>query len=194
MKSEILLATSNSGKIREMKSLLGSQFICRVPSEFKAKAPDVEEDGTTYSANAEKKARAFYAVYQIPVLSDDSGLEVDALSGAPGVISARYGGEKISWPERWAYLHRALAPHPVSQWTACFRCVLCYFTGTEPPRFFEGVCEGRILEKPLGAEGFGYDPLFYSTDLQKGFGVATESEKAKVSHRARACAEFQKKK
>lgn len=182
----LLLATTNKGKILEFRDLLAPHFDC-VPSD--SRAPEVVEDGTTYHQNAEKKARAFFSIYQIPVLSDDSGLEIDALGGAPGLYSARFGGEAISWPERWNFMYSKLKGIKESLWTARFRSVLCYFDG-QKAIFFEGTVEGRILPAPLGQKGFGYDPVFYSSELKKGFGEATTDEKAFVSHRARAAKLF----
>lgn len=147
------------------------------------------EDGKTYQENAEKKARAFWEVYRTPVLADDSGLEIDILNGEPGLFSARFGGENLKWNERWDYLYGRLAGFSQA-WNARFRAVLCYFSPTSGVKFFEGVTEGRISSEPRGRNGFGYDPVFYSTELQKTFGEATDAEKANVSHRARASQEF----
>lgn len=150
----------------------------------------VLENGETYHENAEKKARAFYKVYRLPVLSDDSGLEVDALGGDPGACSARYGGEKISWEQRWNALYSKLASSPPSAWTARFLCVLCYYDGGKAVRFFEGKTAGVISPRPRGERGFGYDPIFYSPELGKTFGEASFDEKQNVSHRARAVSAF----
>lgn len=186
MKS-LLIATQNAGKVREFQKLLSPVFSCRSADSV---SPTVIEDGKTYQENALKKAQAFYQVYQTPVLADDSGLEVDPLNGAPGIFSARYGSPDFSWKERFEYLYQQLKGTPVEQWSARFRCVLCYFDGKTQPFFFEGTCEGRIEPQPRGGEGFGYDPLFFSFDLKKGFGEASEAEKALVSHRGRAVQAF----
>lgn len=189
----LLVATQNKGKIREFSQLLRPDFHCVsfLDAPYNRKAiPDVDETGTTYQENAQLKALAYFDLFQVPLLTDDSGLEVDALGGEPGVFSARYGGTGISWPERWDFLTRHLKSHPSDEWTARFRSVLCYVGFDRKPRFFEGIVEGRIISVPSGTSGFGYDPIFYSTELKKTFGEATDEEKASVSHRARAVAAF----
>ncbi len=183
----LLIATQNPGKVKEFQKLLHPFFSCRAADSH---CPPVKEDGENYRENAFKKAQAFYQIYQVPVLADDSGLEVDCLGGAPGIYSARYGSPDFSWKERFNYLYQQLKGTPVDQWSARFRCVLCYFDGKTEPFFFEGTCEGRIEPQLRGEEGFGYDPLFFSLDLQKGFGEASEAEKARVSHRGRAVQAF----
>lgn len=185
MKS-LLIATSNPGKITEFNSLLGTHFECVAADQ---RAPDVEEDGTNYFENAEKKARAFFGVYQTPVLSDDSGLEVDALKGAPGLYSARYGGTELSWPKRWSFLYSQIPADAPKPWTARFRAVLCYFDGKKA-HFFESTVDGWICSQAKGEKGFGYDPIFFSSELKKTFGEATAEEKGRVSHRARAAKLF----
>lgn len=190
---QVLISTSNAGKIKELSALLGGRFevLSPVHARFHDKTfPKVVEDGETYFENALRKAMAFYKVYQVPVLSDDSGLEVDCLNGAPGVISADYGGEKLSWWERWQVLLKNVSTFPPEQRTARFRCVLCYYDGTGVPIFFQGTTEGRIAAEPKGDRGFGYDPIFYSTALNKTFGEADATEKMHVSHRAHAVAAF----
>lgn len=189
----LLLASTNRGKITEFESLLSSVLKCASPlsKEFATVAiPNVVEDGATYYENALKKALAFQKIFRVPVLSDDSGLEVDVLGGRPGVHSARYGGEKISWTERWNHLYGELQGHNIGERTARFRCVLCYFDGKKVPQFFEGVAEGRITDRPQGSQGFGYDPLFFSPVLNKTFGQATKEEKDLVSHRSEAVRRF----
>lgn len=176
-----------------MSGLLVAHFDCKnstSPELEGLRAPAVIEDGQTYFENALKKALAYYSVFRMPVLADDSGVEVDALSGAPGVHSAYYGGESLTWADRWAALHKALAGVPSKDWTARFRCVLCFYDGKSVPLFAQGVCEGKLLARPVGSNGFGYDPIFFSSLLGKGFGEASDSEKAKASHRAAAVREF----
>lgn len=185
---KLLIASQNPGKLKEFQSLLGGSFQVIHPTEISL---EVLEDGKTYQENALKKAQAFFEHYQMPVLSDDSGLEIDVLGGAPGIHSARYGGKESSYEKKFQSLLVELSPFPEESWTARFRCVLCFFYSKEaPPRYFEGVCEGRILRKPEGKEGFGYDPLFYSLDLKKPLGLASKAEKSQVSHRARAIQSF----
>ena len=184
----LLIASQNSGKLREFKDLLGQSFKAVPPTDFSV---EVIEDGKTYQENALKKALSFYEHFKMPVLSDDSGLEVDVLGGAPGILSARYGGESASYSVKFQKLLGELKAFPEEAWTARFRCVLCFFQSPEvAPLYFEGVCEGRILGKPEGQEGFGYDPLFFSFDLKKPLGLASKSEKSQVSHRAKAIQSF----
>jgi len=189
---KLLLASENLGKLSEFQELLGGKITClsaadtTLPRKF---TPQIVEDGETYFENALKKAMGYYRAFGIPVLSDDSGLEVDPLNGAPGVFSARFGGEEISWPDRWRLLHEKLAPFSRDTWRARFRAVLCYYDGETVPRFFQGVTEGLIVEAK-GAKGFGYDPIFYSDVLKKTFGEASSAEKHRCSHRSAASREF----
>jgi XTP/dITP diphosphohydrolase len=185
--NSVLIATQNLGKLKEFQSLLPPPFNC-FPADHRA--PEVDENGTTYRENAFKKAKAYVEIYQIPVLSDDSGLEIDVLNGAPGLWSARFGGKDISWEERFQKLYDQLAPYPSDQWTARFRCILCYLIPQGEPLYFEGVCEGKIDENPKGSKGFGYDPIFYSSQLRKSLGEALSAEKTQVSHRAQAVRAF----
>ena len=189
----LCLATSNPGKIEELRSFFRSRapaLQCLGPADLGKPAPEVEESGLTYRANALLKARAYHSVFKIPVLADDSGLEVEALDDRPGILSARFGGEGLSWPQRWDALYQTLSPRP-EPWAARFRCVLCYFDGTIP-WYTEGTVEGFLLAKPRGQAGFGYDPIFFSPELAKTFGEASPAEKDRVSHRARALETFWK--
>ncbi len=190
----LFLATTNLGKIAELQDALSGWTILHpMKPEFGLqRPPEVVEDGTTYYENALKKAVRFYEAYRQPVLSDDSGLEVKALSGAPGVFSARYGGSQISWAERWEYLWKNLRGTPQSEWSAQFRSVLCYFDGASAPVFFEGTVQGTILPTARGGEGFGYDPIFFCPALGKSFGEVANGEKNKLSHRASATQLFVK--
>jgi XTP/dITP diphosphohydrolase len=183
----LLVATSNSGKLKEFNGLLNSKFICE---SLPPQTPVVVEDGKTYRENALKKAKGYFEIFRKPILSDDSGLEIDILKGAPGVDSAIYGGEDLAWPERWKFLYDELDKIKAINPTARFRCVLCYYDGVNPPQFFEATTEGHISTHPKGNQGFGYDPIFYSSELKKTLGVASAEEKAKVSHRARAVRKF----
>ncbi len=190
----LFLATGNLGKVAEFQKLLG-QFTLSHPKKAELshmKVPHVVEDGATYFENGLKKALRYYEAYQVPVLSDDSGLEIDVLKGAPGVHAPYFGGEKLSWSERWAYTWKMLRPFPQEAWTCRFRATLCYYDGNSLPVFFEGVTEGKILPTPRGDSGFGYDPIFFSTPLGKAFGEASAEEKGTISHRAAAVQQFVK--
>lgn len=188
----LLIASTNAGKLSEFSELLSPHFSCASPLDISGGGafPEVEEDGVTYHENALKKAVSAHRFFKLPVLSDDSGLEVVGLNDAPGVYSARYGGAAISWPERIERLLAAMEQKQVATRNARFRAVLCYYNGEAGPRFFEGVVEGVILTTPRGTNGFGYDPIFYSTELQQGLAEVSRPQKALVSHRARAVAQF----
>jgi XTP/dITP diphosphohydrolase len=147
-----------------------------------------EESGDTYAANALIKARAAMRQTGALSLGDDSGLEVDALGGRPGLHSARYGGPGLDDAGRCARLLGALAGVPAAGRTARFRCVIALVDPAGGERVVEGVAEGRILESPRGAGGFGYDPLFYYPPLDRTFAELADAEKGRVSHRGRALA------
>lgn len=195
---EVLIATSNPHKVKELSSIVLDQrpqwrdkLRLVAPAEISAFAPpEVVEDGATYAENAFKKAAAFRDVFQRPVLADDSGIEVEALGGKPGLHSARFGGE-LSSAARNSLLIEKLAA--VSRpWRARFRCVLCFWDVAGEPQYFEGVADGEILPSAQGVEGFGYDPVFFSFDLKKSFSQASDREKNRVSHRGRAVEEWLK--
>jgi XTP/dITP diphosphohydrolase len=152
----------------------------------------VEEDAPTFAGNAEKKARAALARSGLPSLADDSGLEVDALDGGPGVLSARYAGEGHDDAANNAKLLVALAGVPDAQRTARFRCALVFVDADGTKLVAEGACEGRIGHAGRGTGGFGYDPLFVLADDEGGRTMAelTPVEKNRISHRARALAKM----
>ncbi|HJW70549.1 MAG TPA: RdgB/HAM1 family non-canonical purine NTP pyrophosphatase [Candidatus Binatia bacterium] len=180
--SRLVLATANPGKMRELHALVGAWGAIEVRSL--AEFPDVrlpEETGLTYAENALLKARAAAAATNLPALADDSGLEVDALAGAPGVRSARYAPSDA---ERIARVLAAL--DGIEDRRARFRCVVVLAWPDGRTESAEGVCAGRIAERPDGAAGFGFDPIFVSDELGRTFAAATAGEKGRVSHRARA--------
>ena len=144
-----------------------------------------EETGSSYQENALVKANYVASETQSFALGDDSGLEVDALEGVPGLYSARFGGT-LSPNERIAYLLEKLRNVPQNERGARFVCSLVLAAPSGEVNTFGGVCEGEILQEPRGESGFGYDPVFYSHDLKKGFAEATREEKRRVSHRGRA--------
>jgi len=149
-------------------------------------AIDVEETGTTYAENAELKARAYAQVSNILTLADDSGLEIDALGGAPGVQSARYLGSEISYEERFRVILEQLKGLPLDRRSARFRCVIALVEPLGNIRMVEGVVEGVIAEGPRGTNGFGYDPIFSLPELGKTFAELEPEHKNRISHRARA--------
>ena len=185
----IVLATTNEGKWREFDvalSGLGITLIRLDPSEDGA--PD--ETASTYVGNATIKAVHAATRTGFPALADDSGLEVDALGGAPGVTSARYGGPGLDDAGRTAHLLAALGDVPDPLRTASFVCALVLARRDGTCIGFEGRCHGTIEREPGGPGGFGYDPVFRSNDLGTTFGRASAAAKARVSHRAAATSAF----
>lgn len=183
----ILLATNNPGKVREFRRLLEPfGFVAVTPAEAGI-AVDVEEDGQSYAENAILKARAFAAASGMTALADDSGIEVDALGGGPGMYSARYGGEGLDDRGRVDLLLRELRDVAPEKRTARYRAVVAIAFGDNraEPVTFEGVQEGRIGFAPRGERGFGYDPVFLLADGRTQ-AEATDDEKDEISHRAQA--------
>jgi len=170
--ARVVLASGNPGKLREFSDLLaGKGFELARQSDFGIEPPP--ETGDTFLANALIKARNAARQSGLPAIADDSGIEVDALDGAPGVYSARYAGEGASDESNLVKLLEALKGVPDSRRGARYRCVIVYLRSpTAAPAVFEGSCPGRILEEPDGTGGFGYDPLFLSAELGKSFGSA----------------------
>ena len=167
-------------------SLLGELPYVVVPLADLPGATLPEETAETYEGNALLKARAAVGRGAEVVLADDSGLEVDALGGAPGVRSARFGGPKLDDAGRTALLLERLRGVPPERRTARFRCVIALVDRAGAARTVEGVVEGRIAEAPRGHGGFGYDPVFFHSGLDRTFGELSDAEKARVSHRALA--------
>jgi XTP/dITP diphosphohydrolase len=181
----LVLATGNAGKVGELTRLVaawGADVEVRALETFPAVTLP-EETGATYEENARLKAVAAAAVTAWPALADDSGLEVEALGGAPGLHSARYGPDDAG---RIARLLAALQGRPTSERGARFRCVMVLAWPDGRHVAAEGVVEGTVDETPSGANGFGYDPIFRSSELGRTFAEASAEEKARVSHRARA--------
>ena len=185
--NQLLIATNNPGKTRELHELLDDLGIELVTPSQIGLDLDVVEDGSTYEENAVKKAVAFANASGLVSLADDSGLEVDALGGEPGLYSARYGspdGNKLSDGERRKYLVDKLAgkPHP---WTARFRAVIA-IAKDDDVHITEGICEGEINPEERGTGGFGYDPIFLFPELGKTMAELPLEQKNRLSHRARA--------
>ncbi len=183
-----MLATANHAKAREMAALLaGIPFRIVNLSDFPGVSLPPEGE-TSYVENALGKARAVASATGELALADDSGIEVDALGGGPGVLSARYGGPGLTDPERCEAMLREMAAVPREKRTARFRCliaIVCPRRGRETT--VEGVVEGVLLDAPRGTGGFGYDPLFFYPPLGRGFAELSAEEKNRVSHRAQAC-------
>ena len=192
----LVVATGNKGKLEELRALLaGLPIEVRSAAEMLGDAPAVEEDGETFAANATKKARQIAHATMMLTLADDSGLEVDALAGRPGVRSARFAHARATDAENNAALLAALEalgdPPSSEGYPARFRCVLALvdpYTNGGDPRTVEGVCEGIITRAPRGSGGFGYDPLFVVGSTDKTMAELADGEKNRISHRARAFA------
>lgn len=183
----ILLATNNPGKVREFRRLLEPFGFAPVTPAELGIAVDVDEDGASYAENAVIKARAFAAAGGMLALADDSGIEVDALGGGPGMYSARYGGPGLDDQGRVEQLLSELSGVPEEQRTARYRAVVAVAfreAGREPVTF-EGVQEGKIGCEPRGERGFGYDPVFVLEDGRTQ-AEANDEEKDRISHRAQA--------
>jgi XTP/dITP diphosphohydrolase len=192
---KILAATRNAGKQREIRRILGPAGLEVVfPDDIwlrELSDGDALEAAQSYEGNARRKADYFARLSSLPTFADDSGLEIFALGGAPGVRSKRWAGAAGSETEidaaNNAELLRRLAGAPEARRLARYRCVLVFLKAPDAmPIVCQGDCTGRILEEPRGAGGFGYDPLFFSDELGKSFGEATDAEKDAVSHRGRA--------
>ena len=182
----LLIATSNPGKVAELTDLLKG-LNCRVIGlgDLPQVPPTVEETGQTFAENAMLKAEYYHRLTGLIALADDSGLEVDALGGRPGVYSARYGGENLSSAEQIQLLLGELKDVPDDQRTARFVCSIALF-GNGLKVIFEDSCEGVIAREPRGQNGFGYDPVFIDAELGRSFAELTREEKAPRSHRGRA--------
>lgn len=182
----VVIATRNRGKVREIEALLA-----HVPIELRALdafpgAPTVEETGATYYDNAALKAHAVARFTKLRALADDSGLEVDALGGAPGIRSARFAGDHASDSDNISLLLDRLRDVPPTQRTARFRAVIVVAYPGGEELVAEGICEGLIAEQPSGTGGFGYDPVFYYPPLACTFAEIDAQTKNRISHRAQA--------
>jgi XTP/dITP diphosphohydrolase len=182
---KILLASRNKDKLNEIRGRVASLDVdILTPDDF-SNLPEVEEDGDTLEANALKKALTLHQLTGLPTLADDTGLEVEALNGAPGVYSSRYDGPQATYASNCAKLLRDLRDVPETQRQAQFRCVLAYIEEGQT-RLFEGQIKGVITAAPLGENGFGYDPVFYIPELGKTMAQMTLEEKNRISHRGLA--------
>jgi len=186
---KLLLATNNKGKVREYKHMLKDlPFELVSPAEVGINT-EVDEIGESLEENARLKATTLARESQLLTLADDSGLEVDALGGEPGRLSARYAGEGASDEDRVNYLLSRLKEVPEGKRSARFRCVIAVATPDDKVELCSGECEGVITLEPRGEEGFGYDPIFYLPELAKTMAELTLEEKNSVSHRGRAARE-----
>jgi XTP/dITP diphosphohydrolase len=183
---QIVLATFNKDKIREMKNLLGDLEIEILTYKDFKDFPEIEETGDTLEANAVLKAEGIFKATGCAALADDSGLEVDALNGAPGVYSSRFAGPGCTYDDNNRKLLEDMNSVPVARRTARFRTVIAVCWGDEDTDLVEGRVDGFITTEKKGGDGFGYDPVFFYPPAGKTFAEMTLDEKNAVSHRGRA--------
>lgn len=189
--SRLVLASGNKGKLREINQLLHGLHIEAIPqTEFNV--PDVEETGLTFVENAIIKARNAAEHSGLPALADDSGIEVDALNGEPGIYSARYAGKGASDEDNLTKLLQALKDVPDAERTARFQCVMVYMAHAKDPTplICQGTWEGRILYESRGENGFGYDPVFFVPTHSCSAAELESSVKNQLSHRGQALRKF----
>ncbi|HXI10473.1 MAG TPA: XTP/dITP diphosphatase [Thermodesulfobacteriota bacterium] len=186
MRTKILLATSNRGKIKEITHILEGLDLELVTLDDYPGLQLPPEAGSTFRENALIKARAASAEAGVAALADDSGLEVDFLGGRPGIYSARYAGAEASDRDNWLKLLKELEGVPVEKRTARFRCVVALVWTGGVEESFEGSLEGVIASEPKGTNGFGYDPVFFIPGTGKTAAELTPNEKNSLSHRAKA--------
>jgi len=183
---EIVLATRNRHKGAEVAALLdGLGVTIRTLDEF-PHAPEVVEDGATCEANAVKKAREIAAATGLPAVADDTGLEVDALEGRPGIYAARYAGEQATYEDNCRKLIQELSGVPTGRRTARFLTVAAFAFPSDGVHVTIGELYGTITDAPVGSKGFGYDPVFFVTEFGKTLAELSSEEKNRISHRAKA--------
>lgn len=184
MLNKLIVATGNQGKLREIREILEGTEVLGLHDL----ALDVEivEDGDTFTKNAQKKAETICELMHLPVLADDSGLEVEALNGRPGVYSARFAGEDASDADNISKLLQEMNETPDNQRQARFVCVMCLAMPDGSLHTTRGEVKGEILREMRGENGFGYDPLFYIREYEKTFAELSAEEKNAISHRGKA--------
>jgi len=185
VEKRLLIATNNRGKMAEIRALLAGLEVSLVTPGDLGLDLEVPEQGQTYAENAAYKALAFAAASGLLSLADDSGLEVDALNGRPGLHSKRFGPQPATDASRRRYLLEQLAGRP-RPWTARFRATLALARPGSEVRLTEGICEGEIIPEERGSNGFGYDPLFLIPGTGRTMAELSMDEKNRLSHRARA--------
>lgn len=184
---KLIIATRNQGKMRDFKALFDTYNIPVISlADLKEPVKDIEESGETFEENAALKAEAVCRQFNIPVIADDSGIEIDALSGAPGIYSARYAGPEKDDQANTEKVLREMKNIPEDKRTARFVCVLAIAQPGKKTIFKRGECEGSIAYKSRGNNGFGYDPIFYPLGYTKTMGELTLDEKNSISHRKKA--------
>jgi len=183
----IAIASRNPGKIREIRSICADWPVEWITAdEHEGPWPNVEETGASYLENALLKARTVADSVGVPAMADDSGIEVDALGGAPGPRSARNAGEEATDEQNLRMLIRAVAGVPAAGRTARYRCVAVVARPDGREVWAEGTCEGALVPKPRGTDGFGYDPIFVPAGWEQTMAELPPAEKDRISHRGRA--------
>ena len=182
----LLIATRNAGKLKEISGLIAGTLLRTVSLADVGVDREVEETGETFEANAALKASTYARLSGLPTLADDSGLEVDALDGEPGVRSSRYAGDEATDADRVAFLLGRLQNEGRGPWRARFRCVIAIAWGHDEVELHPGVCEGMVIDTPRGSNGFGYDPVFLIPELGRTMAELSPAEKNQVSHRGAA--------
>lgn len=190
MTKQILAATNNADKVKEIKHIFAEIGVTILTLSDMNLNIEVEEDKDTLEGNALKKAEEVWKQSKIPCFADDTGLFVDALNGAPGVYSSRYAGEDVTYEDNRRKLLQELDGYPMVSRTAYFRTVVCYYYSKGKYDFFDGVCEGKITLNERGDKGFGYDAVFLPNGYDKTFAELNISEKNSISHRSRALEKF----
>lgn len=184
---DIVFATKNAHKISEVQSILAKGYTVVCPEQLGFNG-EIPEEEVTLEGNALQKARFIYKMFNLPCFSDDTGLEVESLNGAPGVYSARYAGEGKSSEDNIVKLLREMSDK--GNRNARFRCVIAYIDSSGAEHLFEGIVNGRILFEKQGDEGFGYDPVFSPEGFNVSFAQMSSIEKNLISHRGRAVNKF----
>lgn len=189
--SKLVLASGNTGKLREFTQLLAPLGFELIPQSDLG-VPEVAETGLSFVENAILKARHAARHTGLPALADDSGLEIDALQGAPGIYSARYAGDKASDADNIAAVLAALEATPTSERSARFQCLLVFMRHTKDPTplICQGTWQGSILTEPSGEEGFGYDPIFWVPETDCTAAELSSDQKHAISHRGKAMRAF----
>lgn len=186
---DILIATGNPHKLQEIKGILNQLPVHLIGATELPQSIEVKETGSTFAENAAIKARAYFDLTGMPVLADDSGLEVPALDNMPGIFSARYAGEHANYAKNNQFLLEQMKNLKGDERRARFVCTVCFKTQDEE-YFFTGITEGYILDELKGEKGFGYDPLFWLPELKRTYAELSAEEKNRISHRAKALTKF----
>jgi len=186
---QIVLATHNRNKMKEMSAILGHLSVELLTLDAFPEIGDIPETGDTLKENAFIKAKTVHQLTGLSALADDTGLEVDALNGAPGIYSARYAGPDATFDDNCQKMLKEMSGIPEEKRTARFRTVIAFVSEGEK-EWVEGVVEGQILEDKRGVGGFGYDPIFYYSPLNKSFAELDSEEKNSISHRGKALRNF----